>query len=284
MRLWLNELRTSVPFHEVVVAIVALKTDLLHNNPNHHQQQQEVVPEYEVEQLAQALNVMYVPTSSKLDVNVTSLFQRVAEEVLERRRRGMTGLTGAGGVGGMNERYRHHLSINNDIMRPTSPKDLYGNDNSNSKNNSSSLGGSNADIHHDHRDDTNTPNDMMMANNNDNEFTSSSTPNSKKKKKKIKRNRSSKTVESTNTSSSSNAAAEGCTPGAMITLATGACSENDVDGNNMHGDDDEDITWKDGSSKKTGGRKVNNGENNDGSFFVMCGGDTWCGKTSDTID
>mmetsp|Transcript_20035 Transcript_20035/g.32941 ORF Transcript_20035/g.32941 Transcript_20035/m.32941 type:complete len:761 (+) Transcript_20035:128-2410(+) len=150
MRLWLNELRKSVPFHVVVVAIVALKTDLLqHYN---HQQQEEMVPEYEVEQLAQALNVMYVPTSSKLDVNVTSLFQRVAEEVLERRKRGVVvgqqsyngrnhypnGL----GVGGMNERY--HSSVNNDIMRPSSPlssKDLYGNDNNNNNNNMGGRGG-----------------------------------------------------------------------------------------------------------------------------------------------
>jgi len=305
MRLWLNELRKSVPFHVVVVAIVALKTDLLqHYN---HQQQEEMVPEYEVEQLAQALNVMYVPTSSKLDVNVTSLFQRVAEEVLERRKRGVVvgqqsyngrnhypnGL----GVGGMNERY--HSSVNNDIMRPSSPlssKDLYGNDNNNNNNNKIGKGSS-ADINHDHRDDNNTsssmmlPNDKMMMNgknNNDNDYISSN-PSNAKKKSNHKRSRSSKST----TSSSSHAEGGGgaCTPGsvgAMFTMATGACSENDVSDGHIAGHEDDISLTVDPNnghgnvrSKQIGGK--DNGEN-DGSFFMMCGGDTWCGKSADTID
>jgi hypothetical protein len=97
MRSWLNELRKSVPFNVVVVAIVGLKTDLLishfHNSKSSNSNNSaaiEAVPEYEVEQLAQALNVLYVPTSSKLDLNVMTLFTRVAEEVLERRRKGVT--------------------------------------------------------------------------------------------------------------------------------------------------------------------------------------------------
>ena len=96
-RSWLNELRKSVPFNVVVVAIVGLKTDLLishfHNSKSSNSNNSaaiEAVPEYEVEQLAQALNVLYVPTSSKLDLNVMTLFTKVAEEVLERRRKGVT--------------------------------------------------------------------------------------------------------------------------------------------------------------------------------------------------
>jgi len=131
----------------VVVAIVALKTDLLHGhhyqgNNEYNSNTSEAVPEYEVEQLAQALNVMYIPTSSKLDVNVTSLFQRVAEEVLERRKRGVVAgmvagdygysnngqqLKKNGGLGGGGLGRRYHSSGNgsgggnNDTTRPSSP-------------------------------------------------------------------------------------------------------------------------------------------------------------------
>ena len=41
------------------------------------------VPEKEVEQLAETLGVIYMPTSAKTNWNVTALFQRVTDRVLQ---------------------------------------------------------------------------------------------------------------------------------------------------------------------------------------------------------
>ncbi|KAK1734495.1 hypothetical protein QTG54_014743, partial [Skeletonema marinoi] len=245
-------------------------------NNEYNSNTSEAVPEYEVEQLAQALNVMYIPTSSKLDVNVTSLFQRVAEEVLVRRKRGV--VAGAGDYGYSNGRQvkngglggglggRYHSSGNgsgggnNDTTRPSSPvssKDLYGN------NTSSSMM---------------LPNDIMNGNNssthNNNDNDAMSTP-SDKKKSNHKRRRSSNKPQNnkeSSTSTSSTTTAEGCagSVGAMIS----ACTDADLkDENGEHkyditmGDDEEDdVVHKNGEE---------DGENN-GSFFMMCGPTTWC--------
>eukprot|EP00577_Skeletonema_sp_RCC1716_P014286 CAMPEP_0113404990 /NCGR_PEP_ID=MMETSP0013_2-20120614/18701_1 /TAXON_ID=2843 ORGANISM="Skeletonema costatum, Strain 1716" /NCGR_SAMPLE_ID=MMETSP0013_2 /ASSEMBLY_ACC=CAM_ASM_000158 /LENGTH=460 /DNA_ID=CAMNT_0000290663 /DNA_START=91 /DNA_END=1473 /DNA_ORIENTATION=+ /assembly_acc=CAM_ASM_000158 len=325
MRLWLNELRTSVHFHVVVVAIVALKTDLLHGTHHHHyhgnneynSNTSEAVPEYEVEQLAQALNVMYIPTSSKLDVNVTSLFQRVAEEVLVRRKRGVVagmqagdygysnngrqlkknGGLGGGGLGG-----RYHSSGNgsgggnNDTTRPSSPvssKDLYGKyyENDGKKKNSNGNSNNNVDSNHDHRDDSNTsssmmlPNDIMNGNNssthNNNDNDAMSTPSDKKKSNHKRRRSSNKPQQhkESSTSTSSTTTAEGCagSVGAMIS----ACTDADLkDGN---GENKYDITMRDEEDDVVHKNGEEDGENT-GSFFMMCGPTTWCGNTADTID
>jgi len=92
MRGWLDELRLNSSVGEVVVAIAALKADLLDNdgdNNNTNNKNMETngyVPENEVEQLADTLGVIYLPTSAKNDYNVNTLFQRVADQVLENRK------------------------------------------------------------------------------------------------------------------------------------------------------------------------------------------------------
>ena len=79
MRGWLDELRVKTGEKEVVMAIAGLKADLLGEFGN-------VVPEREVELLADTLGLIYVTTSAKEDQNVTTLFQRVADQVLQNRR------------------------------------------------------------------------------------------------------------------------------------------------------------------------------------------------------
>jgi small GTP-binding protein len=80
MRDWLEELRIKAT-DETVVAIAALKVDLLECG-----EKEEMVPQREVEALADTLGVIYVPTSAKSNQNVGLLFQTVAEDVLRRRR------------------------------------------------------------------------------------------------------------------------------------------------------------------------------------------------------
>eukprot|EP00984_Skeletonema_dohrnii_P024161 scaffold13251_cov77-Skeletonema_dohrnii-CCMP3373.AAC.3 len=301
MRLWLNELRTSVHFHVVVVAIVALKTDLLngHHRSNGYNDS-EVVPEYEVEQLAQALNVMYIPTSSKLDVNVTSLFQRVAEEVLERRKRGVVaGQAGdygystngrvknfggiGGGLGGRYHSSGNGSGGNNDTTRSSSPvssKDLYGKYYEHDGKKKNSNGSSNVDINHDHRDDSNTsssmmlPNDIMNGNNssthNNNDNDAMSTPSDKKKSNHKRRRSSNKPHKESSTTLSSTNTEGGCT-GSVTDLKDGN-GENKCD--ITMEEEDDDVVNKNGEE---------DGENT-GSFFMMCGPTTWCGNTADTID
>lgn len=86
MRGWLDELRRDAAVGEVVVAIAALKADLLEDDNNKSAETDGFVPEGEAEQLADALGVMYVPTSAKNNYNVNALFQRVADRVLENRK------------------------------------------------------------------------------------------------------------------------------------------------------------------------------------------------------
>ena len=110
MRLWLDEVRRKVKVGEdVVVAIAALKTDLLQQQNQNQQAQQPAVPEYEVEQLAEALNVLYLPTSAKTNLNVTNLFHCVADRVLQYR-------TGVGG----NDDDDNMLLLNRDDLNSSS--------------------------------------------------------------------------------------------------------------------------------------------------------------------
>lgn len=89
MRIWLDEVRRKVKIDdEVIVAIAALKTDLLQDKNgtnNNNNRIEPAVPEYEVEQLAEALGVIYLPTSAKTDMNVNALFQCVSDRVLQHR-------------------------------------------------------------------------------------------------------------------------------------------------------------------------------------------------------
>lgn len=78
MRGWLDELRVKTS-DEVVLVIAGLKADLVGEFGN-------AVPEREVESLADTLGLIHVSTSAKMDQNVTTLFQRVADQVLQNRR------------------------------------------------------------------------------------------------------------------------------------------------------------------------------------------------------
>lgn len=80
MRDWLEELRVKAT-DGAVVAIAALKVDLLECG-----EKEGIVPQREVEALADTLGVIYVPTSAKTNQNVSLLFQTVAEDVLRRKR------------------------------------------------------------------------------------------------------------------------------------------------------------------------------------------------------
>ena len=87
MREWLGELRQKTTAGEVVVAIAALKADLMMQQDMHYDAST-LVPEQEVEQLAETLGLIYLPTSAKADQNVRELFQRVADQVLQNQRNG----------------------------------------------------------------------------------------------------------------------------------------------------------------------------------------------------
>lgn len=96
MRRWLDEVRRKVRVgEEVVVAIAALKTDLVREGGH-----AAAVPQREVEQLAEALGVAYFPTSAKNDTNVHALFQCVADRVLQLRRNATANDDGAMGDSG----------------------------------------------------------------------------------------------------------------------------------------------------------------------------------------
>eukprot|EP00573_Skeletonema_grethae_P003032 CAMPEP_0201688922 /NCGR_PEP_ID=MMETSP0578-20130828/2587_1 /ASSEMBLY_ACC=CAM_ASM_000663 /TAXON_ID=267565 /ORGANISM="Skeletonema grethea, Strain CCMP 1804" /LENGTH=433 /DNA_ID=CAMNT_0048173401 /DNA_START=47 /DNA_END=1348 /DNA_ORIENTATION=+ len=291
MRAWLNELRTTISFHVVVVAIVALKTDLLHV-PAHGGGAEVAVQEYEVEQLAQALNVLYVPTSSKLDVNVTSLFSRVAEEVLVRRKRGSNSQNGNllwnnGGAslqfsnGGGRRKKERASSGNTETTRSSSPmssKELYGKyygptDNTTTNTTKSNGGGNHNTVdggNHDHLDDSNTSSSMMLPNN---DMVSGS-------------NNNNDGNDATTTITSSSNTDVRSTPVATMTSG-GQHNEEEAaaagGARNERGETNEcDITTEVIHPNKD---VVLDGEEEDGeangSFFMMCG---VCGKTSDTIE
>lgn len=283
MRSWLNELRRTISFSVVVVAIVALKTDLLHNSGDTNGR--EVVQEYEVEQLAQALNVLYVPTSAKLDVNVTNLFSRVAEEVLVRRKRGM--IMGGGGGGGLNNGHLHwnnggggvgqftnggrkkergHNASNRnttDSTRPSTPKsskELYGKYYETDNYTTNTVGNHNAvdGNHHDHRDDSNTSSSMMLPINNDIMMMNGNSSNATS----INNDNDPTSTQSITSSS----IADGRSTSVAMSFAGeegGGSVTNECDITMEVEDPD------DGEEDQTSG-----------SFFMMCG----CGKTSDTID
>lgn len=81
MREWLDELHRNVPAGSIVIAIAATKTDLVETAPTSDTMQLYK----EAEELAMALGAIFVDTSAKSNSNVTVLFQRVAERVLQFR-------------------------------------------------------------------------------------------------------------------------------------------------------------------------------------------------------
>ncbi len=131
MRKWLDEVRRKVKVgEEVVVAIAALKTDLLQDEKRHTV----AVPEPEVEQLAEALGVLYLPTSAKTNRNVLELFQCVADGVLQlqttngEKTGAMNGdnATGGGAMTNGNHANGTHSNVNNmtqsEIIKMMSPR------------------------------------------------------------------------------------------------------------------------------------------------------------------
>jgi GTPase SAR1 family protein len=262
MRSWLNELRSSssttnknnnsVSFNNVVIAIVALKIDLLDDYPY---KGGEVVPEYEVEQLAQTLNVMYIPTSAKLDINVTSLFSRVAEEVLERRKQQREGSVG-GGIGGL---YNSGTTLTGAATTSSTAYEKKGSDATNTNN------GDNNNVDNDHRDDYD---DVTDKNGNEDD-------------------------DGTNQFGKRKRSSSGCAPASAVfgMMGRGKEEENggNMDGNNNGNNDNmmEEDMGNDDDSLNDGEKKKKDDEDDDentGSFFMMCGNTTWCGNTADTIE
>ena len=87
------------------------------------------MPEYEVTQLAEALGVIYLPTSAKTDYNVQLLFRSVADRVLQNRKIVQNGgintpvnlNDSAGGCSSAPENLPSN-AINNDNIMYTTPK------------------------------------------------------------------------------------------------------------------------------------------------------------------
>jgi GTPase SAR1 family protein len=263
MRSWLNELRSSsstktnnnsVSFNNVVIAIVALKIDLLDDYPY---KGGEVVPEYEVEQLAQTLNVMYIPTSAKLDINVMSLFSRVAEEVLERRKQQREGSGSEGGGGyGLNG----GTTLTGAATTSSTAYEKKGSDATNNNN------GDNNNADNDHRDDYD---DVTDKNGNDDD-------------------------DGTNQFGKRKRSSSGCAPASAVFGMMGGRGKEEENGGNVDGNnngnndnmmeedvDNDDDSLNDGEKKK---KDDEDDDENTGSFFMMCGNTTWCGNTADTID
>ena len=101
------------PAGEVVIAIAALKADLLQGGES------VAVPESEVERLAETLGVLYLPTSAKTDRNVRELFQRVADRVLLNRKHARSARPAAGGRRDNGER---EPSMENERVKISSPR------------------------------------------------------------------------------------------------------------------------------------------------------------------
>eukprot|EP00568_Trieres_chinensis_P013004 CAMPEP_0183300312 /NCGR_PEP_ID=MMETSP0160_2-20130417/6783_1 /TAXON_ID=2839 ORGANISM="Odontella Sinensis, Strain Grunow 1884" /NCGR_SAMPLE_ID=MMETSP0160_2 /ASSEMBLY_ACC=CAM_ASM_000250 /LENGTH=218 /DNA_ID=CAMNT_0025462701 /DNA_START=134 /DNA_END=787 /DNA_ORIENTATION=- len=88
MKEWLEELHRNMPAGSIVIAIAATKSDLITvSDPS------TLVPTSEAEELAAALEAIFVDTSSKLNFNVDLLYRRVAERVLQFRENALKGLT-----------------------------------------------------------------------------------------------------------------------------------------------------------------------------------------------
>lgn len=78
MRYWLDELHQNTSAGSIVIAIAATKVDL---------SKDALVPTSEGEEMANAMGAIFVDTSAKANTNVTTLFRRVAERVLQFRER-----------------------------------------------------------------------------------------------------------------------------------------------------------------------------------------------------
>lgn len=105
---------------ELVIAIASLKADLLQGSTNNPQQTNaDIVPEREVEQLAETLGVIYLPTSAKTNHNVQALFQRVADQVLQNRKNAKllneSGVVDPAGNGMHNQQHGVLEMVDNDI-------------------------------------------------------------------------------------------------------------------------------------------------------------------------
>lgn len=94
MKEWLEELHRNIPAGSIVIAIAATKSDLMHRtDPS------TLVPTSEAEELAAALEAIFVDTSAKDDSNVDLLFRRVAERVLQFRENAKRGVSSGQGDG-----------------------------------------------------------------------------------------------------------------------------------------------------------------------------------------
>lgn len=92
MKEWLEELHRNIPAGSIVIAIAATKSDLIHcTEPT------TLVPTSEAEELAAALEAIFVDTSAKDDSNVDLLFRRVAERVLQFRENAKRGVSSGQG-------------------------------------------------------------------------------------------------------------------------------------------------------------------------------------------
>ena len=78
-----------------MIAIAATKSDLVHTTTP-----SELVPTSEAEELAAALEAIFVDTSAKRNSNVELLYRRVAERVLQFRENARRGVV-SGQVGGI---------------------------------------------------------------------------------------------------------------------------------------------------------------------------------------
>lgn len=76
MKFWLDELHRNISAGNIVICIAACKTDLLDSTTTQ-------VDLTEAEQMAHSMGAMFVDTSAKTNTNVISLFQKVAERVLQ---------------------------------------------------------------------------------------------------------------------------------------------------------------------------------------------------------
>jgi len=148
MRRWLDEVRKKknkgMEEEDMIVAIAALKTDLLQEGSNNRNgKKKRMVPEHEVEQFAEALGVMYLPTSAKTNRNVNALFQCVADRVLQMR-----STTNSMGSNDNNNNTNNNIGATDDNNATTT----------------TTMGGI-GNNHHHHDNNTNNPNHNNNTNN-----------------------------------------------------------------------------------------------------------------------
>eukprot|EP00593_Proboscia_inermis_P001158 CAMPEP_0171297422 /NCGR_PEP_ID=MMETSP0816-20121228/6162_1 /TAXON_ID=420281 /ORGANISM="Proboscia inermis, Strain CCAP1064/1" /LENGTH=367 /DNA_ID=CAMNT_0011771679 /DNA_START=15 /DNA_END=1118 /DNA_ORIENTATION=+ len=82
---WLKELHSNVQAGSIVIAIAATKCDVLSEQNCGESQPHPAVPHIEAESLANELGAIFVNTSSKENIGVADLYQRVGERVLQFR-------------------------------------------------------------------------------------------------------------------------------------------------------------------------------------------------------